>query len=503
MGRRFQAGALALVLAAATMVGAGTVASADPAGDDVAVVAPRGRVAHAGRWLVDRDGRVVLVHGVNMPTKELPAFPAHLGFGDDDAALLAANGFNAVRLTVERYAVEPTPGHFDEAYVAQFADTVEMLARHGILSLIDFHQDEYGPVFFDNGFPEWMTMTDGLPNVYQVGFPAQYLLNPALNRAYDHLWANDVGPSGRRLQDDDADILAFVAARLAGHRGVMGYDIINEPWPGSQYPTCFVPVVGCPLFDRGEYRAYNARMIAVLRAADPHNMIWYEPLVSFNYGVPTWMLPPADPRLGFSFHDYPLCSATADAGLPVSLGGLCSAEESLALSNAIAHSSATGNALLLTEFGASTDVAALTKQLDLYDGSMIPWMFWSYTRYLDAYASDGRTLAPATGTNPNAAMLDVLARPYPQLVAGTPIAWKFDPAAKAFTFRYSTRRVGRRGAFAAGSETDISVPARQYPHGYVAHVTGGTVVSPPNAPVLRVRAPGGRHVVNVAISPRP
>lgn len=163
--------------------------------------------------MVDRGGRVVVIHGVNVPSKWIPAaYPAALGFDEDDAAYLASTGFNAVRLTVERYAVEPRPGQFDDAYVAQFAHTVDTLASHGIVSLIDFHQDEYGPVFFDNGFPDWMTVTDGLPNLTQVGFPAQYVANPALNRAFDHFWANDPGATGNRLQADDGAILAHVAA---------------------------------------------------------------------------------------------------------------------------------------------------------------------------------------------------------------------------------------------------------------------------------------------------
>jgi endoglycosylceramidase len=105
---------------------------------------------------------------------------------------------NAVRITVERYAVEPAPGQLDSAYLAHIADTVKTLARHGILSLIDFHQDEYGPVFYDNGYPAWMTVTDGLPNVFEVGFPLQYLFNPALERAFDHLW--DGGRHAYRLE---------------------------------------------------------------------------------------------------------------------------------------------------------------------------------------------------------------------------------------------------------------------------------------------------------------
>jgi hypothetical protein len=149
---------------------------------------PAGTNGHAGRWIVDQDGRVVIIHGVNVSSKTLPAYPSGLGFDDDDAAFLASEGFNGVRITVERYAVEPVPGQFDDAYLAHVAETVNILAGHGILSLIDFHQDEYGPVFHDNGYPA----LNGLP-------------------------------------------------------GLLGYEILNEPWPGSSYPTCIEPIVGLHL----------------------------------------------------------------------------------------------------------------------------------------------------------------------------------------------------------------------------------------------------------------
>src|SRR5436305_15297050 len=93
-----------LVAAMATASGVLPVARADTArGSEGAVVAPSGLVLHAGRWLVDGAGRVVVIHGVNMPTKWGSAYPAAAAFGDDDAALLASAGFNAVRLTIERY----------------------------------------------------------------------------------------------------------------------------------------------------------------------------------------------------------------------------------------------------------------------------------------------------------------------------------------------------------------------------------------------------------------
>src|SRR5262245_39356309 len=51
-----------------------------------------------GRWVTDADGRVVILHGVNMVYKRKPYEPERSGFGADDAEFLARNGFNTVRL---------------------------------------------------------------------------------------------------------------------------------------------------------------------------------------------------------------------------------------------------------------------------------------------------------------------------------------------------------------------------------------------------------------------
>src|SRR3954469_19306605 len=92
-------------------------------------------LAHAGRWITDADGRVAVLHGINMVYKRPPYAPDAVGFGDDDAAFLASQGFNVVRLGIIYKAVEPQLGHYDDAYLARIRATVDTLAAHGIAVL--------------------------------------------------------------------------------------------------------------------------------------------------------------------------------------------------------------------------------------------------------------------------------------------------------------------------------------------------------------------------------
>jgi len=254
------------------------------------------------------------------------------------------------------------------------------------------------------------------------------------------------------------------------------------------------PATGCPAFDKGLLSAYYRRMVTALRAADPVHMIWYEPLVTFNFATPTSVAAPRDHLLGFAFHDYKLCTNL----IPVAP---CGQQDALVISHALAQSAATGNALLETEFGATGDPGKIDGQLSLYDQNMISWMFWSYPRDIDPLARDGSLLPPTPG-NLNQAMVNAFARPYPQLVSGTPTGWKFDPGTDIFSLQYNPARADGAGSFAPGAVTRIAVPALAYPHGYQVTVVGGFVTPSPGLHgILLVGACRGASTVTVTVSP--
>src|SRR4051794_29051827 len=142
-----------LVAATSAAVVAGTlalVATAHAAGPVTATP-----VTNTNVWLTDAQGRAVILHGLNQVMKVAPYEPSQDGFGDDDAAFLQANGFNAMRVGVIWAAVEPQPGVFNSAYLDSIAQTVQTLGAHGIVSLLDFHQDLYNEEFQGEGAPAW------------------------------------------------------------------------------------------------------------------------------------------------------------------------------------------------------------------------------------------------------------------------------------------------------------------------------------------------------------
>ena len=471
------AAALALALGAA-----GTATAATPVA----------RIGHDGRWLTDAQGRVVILHGINMVDKRPPYAPDAVGFGDDDAAFLASEGMNTVRVGVIYKAVEPQPGAYDDAYLARIEKTVRTLDAHGIVSLLDFHQDLFNERFQGEGWPDWAVQDDGLPNQPMLGFPGNYLGQPATQRAFDHFWANDpIDPThpGVGLQDRYAAAWEHVAARFADVPGVLGYDLLNEPWPGTDWQPCAQPATGCPDFD-AKLTAFSKRTIAAIRQADPRTLAFYEPNVLFNDSPPTHLGAIGDPHAAMSFHDYCL----------VSPAPACEQLDDTVFSNAAKRAADTGDATLLTEFGATDDASVLTDMVQRADRFMVGWQEWHYCGCDDPTTSGpGATQAlvldpakPPTGANVKTAKAAILARPYPQAIAGTPTAFGFESG--RLTLRYVTDR-------ASGVDTEVAVPGRAFPDGYTAKASGAAIVSAADAPILLLAACPGAAEVRLVVSP--
>jgi endoglycosylceramidase len=455
----------------------------------------------AGRWITDARGHVVILHGLNMVYKRPPYQPRAIGFGADDAAFLRRNGFDTVRLGLIYKAIAPRPGHYNRAYVDKIRSTERMLARHGIFSLLDFHQDLYNEKFQGEGFPDWAVLDDGLPAEPLTGFPASYVTSPGLNRAFDNLWGNADGPGGVPIQARYATAWARVALRFGHDGGVLGYDLLNEPWPGSDFSTC-LNTVGCPTFDTAKLAPFYRRVIVRIRDVERRHIVFYEPNVLFNFDVNTRLPDLGFSNLGFSFHDY--CFLGLVSGAP----STCQDAERLVFDNADARAEKTGDAPLLSEYGATDDVPTLERVAGFADRHMVSWQEWHYCGCADPTTSGpGDTQAlvkdpakPPRGSNVFHDKLKALARPYPQAIAGTPIRYSFAPSSRRFHLVYTTRQATGGGSFGGGVST-VFLPHVQYPDGYRARVEGGSLASKPRSHRLFITAKSNARRIELTVTP--
>jgi endoglycosylceramidase len=451
-------------------------------------------VGTTGSWLTNSAGQVLILHGLNEVYKVAPGEPSADGFSDDDAAFLAANGFNAVRVGIIWSDLEPEPGVFNTAYLDSIEQTVQTLGNHGIYSILDFHQDVYSSEFGGEGAPAWATETNGATNI-SLPFPYNEFFDPAETQAWDSFWSNADAPNGIGLEDNYSQMLEYVANAFNGNSNVAGIELMNEPSAGSQtLSTLF----GSSYFDSQQLNPFYDQGADAIRAVDPTTPIFYEPNVLFDTGVPTHLGTVDATNTVFSFHNY--CE--------FDLGALgCIPNVKNITDNALTYAESQGIPAFMTEFGASSDETGISASMQTANDHLIGWTEWAYTSQGDisttASPPSSESLVynpelPPTGSNVNTANLDTLAEPYPQVISGTPTSWSFDNG--TFDFSYSTEEADGVGSFPAGSQTTISVPAVEFPDGYTVSVTGGEVVSAPDASELIIESDSGASTVTVTVT---
>lgn len=195
--------------------------------------------------IVDAAGREVLLRGVNVNAHTeywqydedlFTAYP----FTEEDADMIAAMGWNMVRLLLSWSRVEPSPGEYDEAYLDEIAASVAMLRDRGVYTLIDLHQDAWDislaappdevcessePAGGWDGAPAWATFDDGAARC--EAFQREFV--PAVRAAWQAWFEDREGPGGIGIRTRYVQMFAHLVARFANEDSVAGYDVMNEP----------------------------------------------------------------------------------------------------------------------------------------------------------------------------------------------------------------------------------------------------------------------------------
>src|SRR5262249_39244646 len=158
-----------------------------------------------------------------LPLEAIPVFD------DGDAAKMEELGFDLLRLPISWSGLEPERDRFDPAYLERIAAAVRACRAHGILVLIDFHQDAFSKEIGEDGAPRWVRdLLLGPGNYPSLGGPLVDLgarrFAPATLEAFRQLFRNAAD-----VQADLASAATTVARRFARDPGVLGYEIMNEP----------------------------------------------------------------------------------------------------------------------------------------------------------------------------------------------------------------------------------------------------------------------------------
>ncbi len=246
--------------------------------------------------IVDAAGREVLLRGVNVNAhvdywQYDPDLFTTYPFTEDDADMIAAMGWNMVRLLLSWSRIEPSPGEYDEAYLDEIAESVAMLRQRGIYTLIDLHQDAWGPSLVAppdescpsgtrpaggwDGAPQWATF-DGGQRRCEAG---ERELVPAVQAAWKAFFENMQGPGGVGIRTRYAQMFRHVVARFANDDSVAGYDVMNEP-------NVFAPEQE-PLLSEFYNETLAAMRDAELEVGAPKRLFFFEPSIAWHaVGLP-------------------------------------------------------------------------------------------------------------------------------------------------------------------------------------------------------------------------
>lgn len=215
--------------------------------------------ARDGRF-VDREGRVVILRGLNVGSDaKLPPFSARAPLG-----ALAGWGVNAIRLVFNWEAYEPRRGEYDEAYLARLTALADDAGRRGIYVVVDLHQDAYSRWLSNGcgeGFPAWAVAPVDRRAVPGDGtcsplWGLWMFLRPSTHAAFRRFYRGDDGVRAAYLR-----LWRRLARRFRGHPAVVGYDLINEPWGD----------------EAGGLASLYEDAARVIRAEDPTAILFIEP----------------------------------------------------------------------------------------------------------------------------------------------------------------------------------------------------------------------------------
>ncbi len=360
-----------------------------------------------GRNFLDSQNRAVLLRGVNVAgNSKVPPYIPITNLSQLDP--LAAWGMNVIRLLFTWEAYETSPGVYNQAYLNQITAIADRAWARGMYVIVDFHQDGFSRYLSGgcgDGFPLWAVSPDATPDTPDNGpgcadWGIKMSLDPDMHLSFSDFYADEYGVRTRFLI-----LWQMLANHFKTHPGVIGYDIINEPWgwEGAEL---------APLYEDAA---------AVIRAVDPSAILFIEGHVSTNGGAIQTTLPkPSFSNFAFAPHFY-------DAGVLSTkiYSGIGTATD-LAFWNMNNKASEWNVPLFLGEFGAFATTwngnAYMDLQYQKLNESLASGTQWNYTPGWTPTAKDGWNAEDLSIVDNNGNIRGEIfqVRPYAQKVSGTP-----------------------------------------------------------------------------------
>ncbi len=218
---------------------------------------------------VDSHGRERIFFGMNVTDKQPFSCEktSHAHNPRDFVKGFSEYGFNTVRLGFTWSAVEPSPSCYNTALLDSIKEIILECEKYDIYVFLDIHQDLYSDIIdkAGDGAPPWAVFTDGRKIVqHRFVWADRYFFGRACHKAFDNFWGNRTA-DGTGLTDHFAKMWAFLAEYFKDCTNVFGFDMLNEPFPGTDGGKIFrkliVNLLKTTLFDK---RIKKSKLISSL-----------------------------------------------------------------------------------------------------------------------------------------------------------------------------------------------------------------------------------------------
>jgi endoglycosylceramidase len=436
---------------------------------------------------MDMQQRVLLLHGIGARVEGVfdvsfqdgrVAVESVPAFTEVDARRMRELGYNVLRLPVNWSGVEPSRGTYNEAYINRVAATVDIAQRAGMLTIIDFHQDAYSKEIGEDGAPLW-AIRPSPETLLQGPLSAEDLTRRRTSPQVVHAFETFFSPSGEDLRMSYAAMAVHVVRRFVNNEAVLGYELFNEP-----------------IAEDSAASALNVSIARAIRAVDTQKLLFFQPPASRNLLDQAMVSSSPFPAAGavYAPHIYTLAIGGTDAMRRNFTRDTLRASHL----NAVREAQAWRTPLFIGEWSYDPSGIRMNEyvefQQDLQDefgesAALWVWKERSQNRWglfdYDA-AVDEWTERPA--------FRRALARVRPEAIAGWPVGWRYDRAARRFELEFT-------GSATITAPSLIYVPAQEDFATRFATSCDRVVVPvtrEPTTGLISVACNGpGRHVIEV------
>lgn len=420
--------------------------------------------------MVDPDGQQRVLHGINL-SNDVKRPPFDSWTQAEDYARLQSWGMNTLRLLTGWAAIMPAEGVIDADYLARYEERLDLAEEHGLLVIVDMHQDVFGLGFGGNGAPEW-ACDEALYEQFEPTSP-WYLayFDPAVQECYDRFWTDP------ELQARFVEAFVAVAEVVADRDNVIGFDLLNEPHWGTADLDTFHSERLQPLYED---------VIEAVSEVAPGRVFFVEAATTVQYGLQPALAPFPQGEIVYAPHYYDM--GVHDDHVWDGRDGVV---ESVFETYGETATSLDGP-WLLGEYGGYTD----STDFDLY----LRLIF----RLLEQHHAGSTywTYDPGTGGfgplnddhSEKDHVVDVIARVYPKATAGELVEYSFEDVGRTFEMIFDE-------VPGVSPAVVLAVPDRHYEESPAVSCGGCDVQHDPATRELRLSFEPGGGRYELSLSP--